>query len=55
MRPKSITLVESCRRLEIEPWEYLRDVIDRVSTHPNAQIDELTPLGWKKIRQSSLS
>jgi hypothetical protein len=31
---------------------YLRDVIDRVSTHPMSRIDELTPRRWKELRHS---
>lgn len=43
------SLVQSCKRLKINPFTYLSDVIERVSTHPAARIDELTPRGWKKI------
>lgn len=46
------SLVTSCQRLDLDPWSYLRDVIGRVSTHPNARIDELTPLGWKQARDA---
>ena len=46
------SLVTSCQRFDINPWKYLRDVIDRVSTHPNDRVDELTPLGWKNARNS---
>ena len=44
------SLVTTCKRLRINSWEYLRDVIDRLSTHPMSRIDELTPRGWKEIR-----
>lgn len=44
------SLVQTCRRLGIDPFEYLRDVLDRVSTHPDRLIEELTPAGWKKLR-----
>jgi transposase len=44
------SLVTSCQRIGIEPWAYLKDVIDRVSTHPMSRVDELTPLGWKNAR-----
>ena len=44
------SLVVSCKRLEINPNEYLRDVIERVATHPNRRIAELTPRGWKQAR-----
>jgi len=41
------SLVASCKLCEIDPFEYLRDVLDRVSTYPASKITELTPLGWK--------
>jgi len=41
------SLVESCRRVQVEPFAYLRDVISRVATHPMSRIGELTPRGWK--------
>ena len=41
------SLVASCKLCEIDPFEYLRDVLDRVSTHPASKIAELTPSGWK--------
>ena len=42
------SLIESCKRLDVEPFTYLKDVIDRVSTHPMSRIQELTPKGWKQ-------
>jgi hypothetical protein len=47
------TLVASCKDLGIEPWEYLRDVIDRVTTHPYKRIEELTPRGWLEGRRAA--
>jgi transposase len=44
------SLIESCKRLDVEPFAYLKDVIDRVSTHPMSRINELTPKGWKEAR-----
>jgi hypothetical protein len=41
------SLIASCKLCEIDPFEYLRDVLDRVSTHPAKRIIELTPSGWK--------
>lgn len=36
-----------CRRLEINPSPYLRDIFDRISTHPMDCIEELLPDNWK--------
>jgi len=40
-------LVASCKLSEIDPLAYFRDVLDRVSRHPNDRIFDLTPRGWK--------
>ena len=42
------SLIASCKLCEIDPFEYLRDVLDRISTHPASKIAELTPSGWKR-------
>ncbi len=42
------SLIASCKLCEIDPFEYLRDVLDRVSTHPASKIAELIPSGWKE-------
>lgn len=47
------TLVGSCKDLGVEPWEYLRDVITKVSTHPASRIAELTPRAWLAARQAA--
>ena len=35
--------VQSCKNLGHEPFAYLRDVLDRVSTHPASRVDDLLP------------
>jgi len=32
------SLIASCKRLGVEPFAYLRDVLERVSTHPSSRI-----------------
>ncbi len=49
------SLIETCKRAGVEPFEYLRDVLDRVSTHPASRVDELTPRGWKAARKQAMS
>jgi transposase len=44
------SLVTSAKRLGIDPFEYLSDVIARVGEHKNSRIEELTPRGWKAAR-----
>ena len=40
------SLVQSCTLIEVSPFDYLKDVLLRVATHPQRQVGELTPLGW---------
>ena len=48
------SLITTCKRLDINPWDYLKDVLERISTHPMARVWELTPRGWKETRQEHL-
>ena len=43
------SLIVSCKRLGIDPYKYLHDVIARVSNHPNKRIGELTPRAWAAL------
>ncbi len=42
-----MSLIHSCKMYGVEPWAYLKDVLDRVSTHPASRIAELLPDAWK--------
>ena len=44
------SLVLSCRANDVNPEEYLKDVLGRISTTPFSQIAALTPWGWKAAR-----
>jgi len=35
----------------VEPYEYLRDVLGRIESHPMSRVAELTPAAWKAGRQ----
>ncbi|MBI2526129.1 MAG: IS66 family transposase, partial [Candidatus Rokubacteria bacterium] len=41
------SLVATCKAHGIDPWAYLRDVLERISTHPNRRRAELLPRHWK--------
>ena len=49
------SLVQTCKQLQINSFVYLRDVIDRVSTHPERLVLELAPREWKRFRQDSVA
>lgn len=43
------SLIETCKMHNINTAEYLKDVLNRISTHPNTKIDELLPYNWKPL------
>lgn len=45
------TIIESCRRRGINPYEYLRDVLTRLPHATNWNVGELTPENWEKARK----
>jgi transposase len=44
------SLTVGCWELEIDPFAYLADVLERISSTPNSQIARLTPRGWAQER-----
>ena len=47
-----MSLCTTCKTLRIDPQAYLRDVLDRISTHPARRIEELLPDRWQALRQA---
>ncbi len=43
-----MSLVQSAKLNGHEPWAYLRDVLERLPSHPNNRIDELLPHRWEQ-------
>jgi len=48
------TLIENCRMHGVEPYTYLKDVLQRLPYITNQQVAQLTPLKWQQARQSAL-
>jgi transposase len=48
------TLIQNCRLHGIEPYTYLKDVLERLPHTTNREVNQLTPLKWKQARQSAL-
>jgi len=44
------SVVATCKAHRIDPWTYLRDVLERIPTHPNRRRAELLPRAWKAAR-----
>jgi transposase len=48
-----MSLISTCRRHDVEPWSYLRDVITILTRNPSAQLNSLMPQNWKGYRQNA--
>ena len=42
----------TCRLLEIDPYHYFNDVLEKILVWPEEKFSELTPLQWKKAQVS---
>jgi transposase len=42
----SYSLVGSCKRHQVDPFVYLKDVLERLPTHPATALSELLPDAW---------
>jgi transposase len=43
-----LSLIQTCRAMDIDPQEYLEDVLRRINGHPACRLDELLPGNWQK-------
>ena len=41
-----MSLIQSARMNGHDPYAYLKDVLERLPTHPNSRIEELLPHRW---------
>jgi transposase len=44
------SLVQSCKLVDVEPWAYLKDVLDRLPSHHQSRIGELLPKAWEAAK-----
>jgi len=47
------TIIESCRRRKIDPYAYLRELLQRLPHMTNQQIPEVTPAAWAKAQRQT--
>ena len=48
-----MSLVATCKRAGVNPWEYFRDVFARIMDHSTHKLDELLPGIWKPLSADS--
>lgn len=49
------SVVATCKALKVEPWAYLRDVLERVSSTTQSRIAELLPDQWRATAVATAS
>lgn len=49
-----MSLIETCKRLDINPFEYLKDVLTRFPSAKTSQIDDFLPDRWLLLRRGQL-
>jgi transposase len=49
----TVSLIASCEMHGVEPWAYLRDVLQLVLDWPRDRLLELSPKSWKQTREHS--
>src|SRR5262249_43638491 len=47
------TFTQTCRELGVEPWRYLRDVLERLPSHPPERLAELLPDEWARAQRGA--
>jgi len=48
------TIIENCRRHQIDPYTYLREVLTKLPSMTNWQVKNLHPRAWRDARQESV-
>lgn len=48
-----MSIIETCKRQEINPVEYMKDVLTRFPSAKTSQIDDFLPDRWLALRQNS--
>jgi hypothetical protein len=46
------SLIATCKLNDIEPFEYLSDVLTRIADYPVNKIRDLTPTSWKALKNA---
>jgi len=50
-----MSLVETCKRHDVDPLAYFTDIFSRIAEHPVHRIAELTPYNWETSRRTPAS
>ena len=45
------SIIETCKLHGVEPFAYLKDILERLPTHPPDAMAELTPKAWAEAQR----
>ena len=48
------SFMSTCQKLGVEPWRYLRDVLERLPSHPPERLGELLPDVWARAQRGAV-
>jgi hypothetical protein len=46
-----MSLISTCKANKVNPFEYLKDVLSRINSHPHKRLTELLPQNWKLLQK----
>ena len=46
-----MSLIGTCKANNMNPYDYLKDVLSRINLHPNRKITELLPHNWQPLKK----
>ena len=49
------SLLETCKKNDVDPYEWLKDIYTRIPTHPINKINELLPTVWKQLKPAAIA
>ena len=50
-----MSFTATCRKHKINTWAYLKDVLQRIQSHPVSRLKELLPDQWQQLQIASSS
>jgi hypothetical protein len=50
-----MSLIQSAKLKGHDPYRYLKDILERLPTHPASRIDELLPHRWQSLIPSPIA
>jgi len=48
-----LSIISTCKRHKVEPWAYLRDIIEQLLRNPDTDLEELLPHTWNQRKAKS--